>query len=366
MDVSPEDRLGTMNQIVNLKQSLNNYMGKPAWKGRLFLMLFRLISEFSDRDLSFDSDTLRAFTGVLQRISSATEGHILQGLPTAIPPISLMFWLKGRQAAKPRRRPEFPSYSWAGLEGIANWDGLNGSIIGTDYQHTEQWLEKANWIEWTVLTRDHSEEPWRVPGQYQVSGGALPRHLLERSGSQVSITTKPWAEHDRCLDRSWIKYPCLLFWTLHFTARILPMGKKSKKTLIEDVLSWDIEDTHRLKCGAACLDDPYQASSASLMNCLVISQRWAYGVEREYDDEEDEDEEDEIDSQNSSEHASSAKENLTIDLVSVPENDDQYHIFIVEEVLEGVYERRGIGWVQFYAVTRSFSRGTSWKQIILA
>jgi hypothetical protein len=152
-----------VNPKVNLGKTLKSYIRKPSDKGRVLKLLFGLVNEYTQRDLSFDTDTLRAITGTLQQVYLATGIHTVQGLPTIVLPAALTFTLEGRQTGKPRRKPGFPSYSWAGWDATADWAHLDGPILGIDYQSTERWLRAANWIEWMVLKeQQHYWKPFRA------------------------------------------------------------------------------------------------------------------------------------------------------------------------------------------------------------
>jgi hypothetical protein len=94
-------------------------------------MLF--IEKYTGRNLTFDSDSLAAFAGVSRHLQSTgpQESHIL-GIPY-MPSIlggdfaetyfvHLLCWFHTEDIV-PRRRPQFPSWTWAGWAGVACWIG---------------------------------------------------------------------------------------------------------------------------------------------------------------------------------------------------------------------------------------------------
>ncbi|KAF5010827.1 hypothetical protein FDECE_3036 [Fusarium decemcellulare] len=92
---------------------------------------FRTVQQYTTRDLTFDSDSLNAVTGIM-RFLSKREPQILNcvGLPYPSLPdheelvepylfASLCWYHKADTA--PRRRADFPSWTWAGWAGAIRW-----------------------------------------------------------------------------------------------------------------------------------------------------------------------------------------------------------------------------------------------------
>jgi hypothetical protein len=78
------------------------------------------LSDFTKRKMTNDSDSLNAYLGILNSITRdwLPSGFVC-GLPLKDFPQSLR-WFHSRQV-KPRRRPAFPSWSWAGWEGQVSY-----------------------------------------------------------------------------------------------------------------------------------------------------------------------------------------------------------------------------------------------------
>lgn len=83
-----------------------------------YQMYQEFVSEYSERDLTKDSDAINALTGVLRRFSARVNSRLLYGLPTAVFDLSLL-WQNERCFLQ--RRAGFPSYSWAGWKGQVSW-----------------------------------------------------------------------------------------------------------------------------------------------------------------------------------------------------------------------------------------------------
>ncbi|KAK1988988.1 heterokaryon incompatibility protein-domain-containing protein [Colletotrichum cereale] len=133
---------------------LSHYMGQPesqaateaTWHGgnelletpavdsritRSLVDFFRLVQQYTTRNLTYDSDSLNAITGML-RILARRKPSVLHlsglpylSLPEQVVPIhtqlftALSWYHKSGMVA--RRRPDFPSWTWAGWAGAIRW-----------------------------------------------------------------------------------------------------------------------------------------------------------------------------------------------------------------------------------------------------
>ncbi|EEU37354.1 uncharacterized protein NECHADRAFT_86266 [Fusarium vanettenii 77-13-4] len=98
-----------------------------------FVRFQRMVEQYSGRDLSYDSDALEAFSGILDKfVNSLPQFHHIHGIPFmagegVMNPEEwflqgLVWQSKPPDPAtdyqyRPRRRLEFPSWSWAGWQG---------------------------------------------------------------------------------------------------------------------------------------------------------------------------------------------------------------------------------------------------------
>ncbi|KAG6371920.1 heterokaryon incompatibility protein-domain-containing protein [Boletus reticuloceps] len=91
---------------------------------------FRLVHTYTTKKMSYDADSLNAFSAVLTRL---TETHyqkgFVQGLPLEDIPRALL-WV---HEAQPRRRDAFAGWSWAGWEGPVMEDLVGHSGSTTNF-----------------------------------------------------------------------------------------------------------------------------------------------------------------------------------------------------------------------------------------
>lgn len=88
-----------------------------------------LVSTYNQRLLTFPSDGLLAFSGILDVLSQTFEGGFLYGLPELFFDLSLL-WRPSRSARRrldaPGGKPSLPSWSWVGWEGSIATSSLYG------------------------------------------------------------------------------------------------------------------------------------------------------------------------------------------------------------------------------------------------
>lgn len=118
----------------------------------------QLCESYSTRDLRFDGDSIRAMTGLLRPLSTGLVSWLSEGLPVYYLDISLLF---ASVAGNLRRRPGFPSYSWAGWSGPIVWPR---EVYGwTEQFHQSpgnlfRWMQEKTFIQWNVWRRSGSLE----------------------------------------------------------------------------------------------------------------------------------------------------------------------------------------------------------------
>ncbi|PSN64749.1 hypothetical protein BS50DRAFT_498152, partial [Corynespora cassiicola Philippines] len=74
-----------------------------------------IVEDYSTRTLTFDSDTLNAFAGVLTMLLNTIDSKSVGGLIDSLLDHCLL-WTHDTQSPgpEPRRKKRFPSFSWAG------------------------------------------------------------------------------------------------------------------------------------------------------------------------------------------------------------------------------------------------------------
>jgi hypothetical protein len=98
------------------------------------------VEDYSGRDLRFDEDSLNAFQGILKQLSANNNAlnHVwglayhgdysLKNAKTNGFSYSLT-WYHQRNSKSPRRRAQFPSWTWAGWYGKVKYDAPGPSIF---------------------------------------------------------------------------------------------------------------------------------------------------------------------------------------------------------------------------------------------
>lgn len=130
-----------------LSLQFGHLIRRPKWSGNTYGQLLEQVQEYSRRNISCDRDSLNAFLGVLHqwetRLAWTNEpiSH-LWGLPikgtTTHGPDSVeiyVLWSHTRHDAV--RRPDFPSWSWAGWAGRKDFSKYPIHLDGTEQEQNQ-------------------------------------------------------------------------------------------------------------------------------------------------------------------------------------------------------------------------------------
>lgn len=94
----------TTNGLLLMREPIRNYK--------------ELVEKYSSRFLTNQTDAFRAMSGMVRRIAENQQWHIVEGMPMLVIEHMMLF----RHTFQPlSRRPEFPSYSWLGWKGKINF-----------------------------------------------------------------------------------------------------------------------------------------------------------------------------------------------------------------------------------------------------
>lgn len=96
----------------------------PEWSFRFYS---HLVHQYSDRNLTHDSDALKAFSGVLNRYTNASSVNFWAGLPTQNFIAGLMWFGRGITT---RQTADIPSWSWARYKGQIRYEDAPLETIG--------------------------------------------------------------------------------------------------------------------------------------------------------------------------------------------------------------------------------------------
>ncbi|KAF2663231.1 HET-domain-containing protein [Microthyrium microscopicum] len=81
-----------------------------------------LVTGYTVRNLTFETDALRAFSAITTALSGSFPGGFLFGLPVFLFDIGLLWTGAPDRLVLAKRRKSFPSWSWLGWTGRTTWD----------------------------------------------------------------------------------------------------------------------------------------------------------------------------------------------------------------------------------------------------
>lgn len=119
----------------------------PGMHGQPFEQLLEQLREYSTRNISYDSDSLNAFLGVLHqwetRLANTKKplshlwGLPVRGTITPSPGGMEFYFLWGHTCRDAVRRPDFPSWSWAGWAGTKYFREAPIRLAGTEQEQDQ-------------------------------------------------------------------------------------------------------------------------------------------------------------------------------------------------------------------------------------
>ena len=149
--------------------------------------------EYSSRQLTYDSDVLNAFTGILgilcERMSNGRNPELdhAYGLPTYVFDWAIL-WQPNKSVH--RKANGWPSWSWCGWSGT-----ISMSLKGMDLTQLENWLCNHTWINWIIYDRN-GQELMQIPSKstYQREKQANVRFHHFDNYDQISPAPAPKAK----------------------------------------------------------------------------------------------------------------------------------------------------------------------------
>ena len=299
---------------------------------------------YSKRLLTNDSDTLRAMAGIMRRVSEKLGYDMVQGLPAGVFDRFLLFsgfdHLFHRHLHL-RRRPGFPSWSWAGWRGQLKFEypGIRIMPWGVNQGDSQMsWLRDGTWIIWyqrlpggleTLVWNPSNHTVQTTPRQTTAQPRGGERYPTQRYTFQSNYITIPttrtaptpglWPN-----GQDLRSYPILRFWTLSVWLKIDTIGVLGEETRLLDANGED--------CGHVMID----------------------GLDESHLDE-----------------AAAAEEPVELillsrtDMVTLRRLRMGYYVMILEWK-DGVAERRGLGRIYDQCLQYTFAPGPMWKEITLA
>ena len=106
-----------------------------------------LMMYYSRRELTYQSDILRACLGMLRKLVDAMGEKLVEGLPTPLER-SLLFSMEYPDDQPGSRRQGFPSYSWTGWKYIPGWEMTRERVPLILDKSISRKNAKPTWITW--------------------------------------------------------------------------------------------------------------------------------------------------------------------------------------------------------------------------
>lgn len=300
--------------------------------------------EYSGRHLTYDSDVLNAFGGVLgiltQRMSKerGPEFSELYGLPTFFFDWAIL-WTPNRTAR--RRSGGWPSWSWCG------WIGqmIGSFLYDVDASELENWLCHHTWIKWII---------------YDLKGRPL-THLPSNTTYQRDGTRFPPIDYPQTLPAPAAKVEAII------TSFILRYGALdplvSDRNGYSPLLHFATLSAHFHLAPTEVLitDDesavPYTICDAIGAPCgkIWINTTWHYNPDKAY----------EFIILSDARRESVMTKNESSPIAAELEWD-AYHVMMINRQENGdVAERVAMGAVYREAINKAVEPGTEWKEIWL-
>lgn len=344
-----------------------------------YTFLFQVLEIYQGRDLTDENDAVSAMAGMLGRVATSAKTGIVQGMPAGIFPLSLLFLHTAPHA--PRRRKRFPSWSWAGWKGEVSWypfdrmDLMNAADEDNDFnedKELERALEKC-WIsfQWTNGSKSRPDghlEPdtmiWEpmIPVQKHFEGTDdaadgldLFRALPGVVDSGLDLSAVDDDQLDTKIDTLSVaddvdlrprEYPLLVFYTAtaHYRLKTIPAGgdeedysdDAERPTFAEyKSRTYEIGGREDEDCGVLYADEKLLLEDDNVERLVVLGE--CYKIEFP----------------------------LEFDTYCEEVAEEPVFWVMLVRLVDGVWERRGIGQLLQSGLANSFEPGVAWEKVVL-
>ena len=294
-----------------------------------FDVLSNVLFYYTPRDMTYESDSLRALAGICHRVGKTTSCRFLEGIPVASFDLYLGFM---PQVTGLVRRQGFPSWSWAGWKGHLGYPTLSGD--------KNEWLAANTWIVWykrsptgwvsLVWDPAVSDEARRATrGRRDISYEERRSFFQLPAGLENVRTTRVMPSWDLDPKTAPRPYHILQFWTLaiHCTLR---------KSIPKAERRYQLRDNLAEYCGYLNFDSiPTTAVEGTTVELILLS----------------------VSSSNMFEYFYPGRNKIA-------DNGGLYTALCIEWA-DGVAERRGLAQIYCNRVVHSLPPGPIWKEILL-
>ncbi|KAF5616872.1 uncharacterized protein FTJAE_12864 [Fusarium tjaetaba] len=299
----------------------------------LSMMLFY----YTKRFLTNQNDTSRAMAGIIRRIAELMKCNFLQGLPSAMIDLFIIFYACDTIL---HRRATFPSYSWTGWRGSIDMD-----LETPGNSEVNDWLRDRTWIIWykrnpsgiTHLVWDPDANPSFPLSDMEYVGYRQRRPFSNGRYVPRQLDTRRTMPTEQVFfSREVPSYPMLQFWTLSLVYRIFDI----------DVFraTGYLQDSNNRKCGFVFLDGFEETDffePCGFFEIILLSEtyrnKFANYTWVQWDDP-----------------------------YPLAAGQWKYYNIMILEWNGGIAERRGFGLLHQGAVKFSLAPGPYWKEIFLA
>ncbi|KAI1027142.1 hypothetical protein LB504_007924 [Fusarium proliferatum] len=304
----------------------------------LSMMLFY----YTKRFLTNQDDTPRAMAGIIRRISELMKCKFLEGLPSAMLDLFIIFYARDTIL---HRRSTFPSYSWTGWRGSIDMDlKTPDNKVNEWLREVNEWLRDRTWIIWykrnpsgiTHLVWDPDANPSFPLSDMEYVGYRQRRPFSDgRYVPDQLDTRRTMPTEEVSFSREVPSYPMLQFWTLSLVYRLFDI----------DVFraTGCLQDSNNKKCGFVFLDGYEETDFFKLgdfFEIILLSETCREAFAN---------------------HTSVQWQ----DPYRLATGQWKYYNIMILERRGGIYERRGFGLLHQGAVKFSLTP-SSWKEIFLA
>ncbi|PMD33069.1 HET-domain-containing protein [Hyaloscypha variabilis F] len=168
--------------------SLNeNLVGEPYYALKTkpwpdITQYFELIRGYNNRNLTFESDTLRAFSAVTTAMAKSFPGGFHFGLPMFLFDLGMLWSIHGRHS----RRVSFPSWSWLGWTGDVSLHSGYAKFWKPNFGYYDGKAELSPLVDWYAIHGD---------GSYHLIDNSYHQHQADISNSSFQLPdgwTKTW------------------------------------------------------------------------------------------------------------------------------------------------------------------------------
>ncbi len=172
-----------------------------AANGVEYLSYAAHVERYTSRLLSFESDALPAFTGILNALSRRSYSKMIWALPDSIFDLALLWKTESRSAGSKGRRPDIPSWSWVSWSGEVTYDREIKAGYVTLGTHAlpvnEYWYESADSHKLKIIQEvdldvddddDDDEEKQSAQNDGSMQESLSDENLLEKSAPPSPLT----------------------------------------------------------------------------------------------------------------------------------------------------------------------------------